>query len=95
MDPRLLTAVQTCLDSSPQFPRSDTTAFARLREDDLVELLVPDVLDGREGTSFLVNVRTSDTHEPTHAGVGIPPPPEMGFVDVTILVRRVEDMGFD
>lgn len=91
----MLTAVQACLDSSPYFPRFDTLAFARIRNDEQVELLVPDALDDHEAQSFIVDLRTSDSWGPMHPGVCIPPPPELGFVDITVLLRRVEDSGSD
>ena len=91
----MLTAVQACLDTSPYFPRYDTLAFARIRDDEQVELLVPDALDGHVGQSFIVDLRTSDPKGPTRPGVAIPPPPELGFIDISVLLRRVEDSGCD
>jgi hypothetical protein len=96
MDPRLLTAIQTLVDSAPLFPRYEVTpAYARLRAEYVVELVVPGRLDGNHAEVYLVDLRTQDSYGPVSDGLTWPPPAEDGYVEVTKLLERVEDIATD
>jgi hypothetical protein len=96
MDPRLLTAVQTLVDSAPFFPRCELTpAYARMRAEFVVELIVPGHLDGDHADIYLVDLRTQESYGPMADGLTWPPPEDEGFIEVTKLLERVEDIATD
>ncbi len=95
MDPRLLSAIQSLLENAPLFPRCEMPAYGRLCDEDTVELVLPDRLDCSHAESYFVDLRTNEPVGPTWSSMCWPPPPETGFVDVTILLERAEDDATD
>jgi hypothetical protein len=66
-----------------------------MRAEFVVELVVPGRLDGGQAEIYLVDLRTQDSYGPLSDGLAWPPPPEEGYVEVTQLLERVEDIATD